>query len=43
MANQLKLCTSTIRKCVAIMIDVLVDKNKLFSKYISIIIGECLQ
>jgi hypothetical protein len=43
MESQLKLGTSTIRKCVDIMINVRINKNKLFNKYISIIIVKCLQ
>jgi len=43
MANRFNVETSTIRKYVDIICDVLCDKNKLFSKYISIPSSDHLQ
>ncbi len=43
MANRFNVETSTLRKYVNIVCDILCDKNKLFSKYISIPSNDHLQ
>jgi hypothetical protein len=43
MANEFNVGTSTIKKYVDIVCDVLMNKNKLFSKYINIPSSQCLR
>jgi hypothetical protein len=43
MADQFNVGASTIRKYVDILCNVVIDKNKLFSKYINIPLGQCLK
>ncbi len=43
MADRFNVSASTIRKYVDIVCDVLIDKDKLFSKYISILLGQSLK
>jgi hypothetical protein len=43
MADRFNVGASTSRKYVAIVYDVLIDKDKLFNKYINIPLGQCLK
>ncbi len=43
MVDRFNVGASTIRKCVDIVYDVLIDKDKLFNKYINILLGQCLK
>ncbi len=43
MANQFNVGASTIKKYVDIVCDVLINKDKLFNKYINIPLGQCLR